>query len=118
MSKRQSRANFVQKPYYKKSHDAMYVDIDGKPKRLCKGKTLTEDGREAYNAALLQKGKEEPEPEPIESGDDPTVAGLVDDYLTAVQLLVKRGKLAPRTYDWYDDHLQRFGKFGACPFGS
>ncbi len=96
-----SRPDFVQKPYYKKSHKAMYVDIDGKPKRLCKGDTLTEDGRALYLAALKEKGSE-PEREYVESRN---VRELVEDFLQSLQADVTKGKFAPRTYDWYFAHL-------------
>jgi integrase len=102
-----SRPDFVQKPYYKKSHKAMYVDIDGKPKRLCKGDTLTEDGRALYLAALKEKGSE-PEREYVESRN---VRELVDEFLQSLQADVKKGKFAPRTYDWYFAHLNSFAKF-------
>lgn len=105
---RKSRLDFDQQPYYKKSHKALYVDIDGKPKRLCKGDKLTEEGRAKLNELRAGKGKEKPAPEPV---DDPTVAELVDDFLTWVQGQVKKGKLAERTYDWYDENLQPFAKF-------
>lgn len=104
-----SRPDFVQKPYYKKSHKAMYVDIDGKPRRLCKGDTLTEEGKAAYKAALLEKGNE-PEPE-TEAADDPIVVELVDDFLAWQERQVKLEKAAPRTLEWYKEHLPKFRRF-------
>lgn len=116
MSKRKSRLDFDQAEFYKRSHDAMYVEIDGKQYRLNKGDLLSADGRQKLNELRGEKGKEKPEPESqpvsdLEACVDLTVAGLVDDFLASVASLVKRGKLASRTYDWYDDHLQRFGKY-------
>lgn len=108
MSQRKSRRDFIQKPYFKKSHSAMYVDIDGKPRRLCRGDKLTPEGGELYEKALAERGKT---PTEIIESDDPTVAELVDDFLVWVQGQVKKEKLAPRTYKWYDEHLQPFARF-------
>jgi len=108
MSERKSRRDFIQKPYFKKSHNAMYVDIDGKPRRLCRGDKLPEEGGEFYQKALSERGKKQIVEAPHL---DPTVAELVDDFLFWVQGQVKKEKLAPRTFKWYDEHLQPFARF-------
>jgi integrase/recombinase XerC len=104
--------------FYKQSHKAWYIQTrDGKQHRLAADNRAEpvwppdDEADRLFHEILGAKPKEKPEPEPIEPSDDPTVAGLVDDFLTAVQKLVDRGKLASRTFDWYDEHLQRFGKF-------
>jgi len=112
MSKRTSRVDFVQQPYFKKSHNAMYVDIDGKPRRLCKGDKLTQEGREAYEVALKDRGKQaEPEDnpaDPVKPGDNPSVAALTDDFLVSMAGQVRQKKLAARTLKWYSEFLQSF----------
>lgn len=106
MSQRKSRRDFIQKPYFKKSHNAMYVDIDGKPRRLCSGDKLTPEGGELYQKALAERGKK-PAAE-VEEIHEPTIADLVEDFLLSVQANVRKGNLAPRTYDWYFEHLNSF----------
>ena len=94
------------KPFFKKSHKAWYVQTrDGKQHRL--GAEMDDAAQRLYHELLAGKVEEAP----AASDDELTVAELVDDFLTAVQVQVRQEKLAPRTHEWYDVHLQSFARF-------
>lgn len=93
------------KPFFKKSHKAWYVQTpDGKQHRL--GAEYDDAAKQRYHELLAGKIGDAP----AMSGGELTVAELVDDFLSAVQIQVRQGKLAERTLEWYDVHLQSFAK--------
>jgi hypothetical protein len=57
---RKSRSDYDQAEFYKRSHDAMYVEIDGKQHRLNKGDALTDEGRRKRDELRAGKDKEKP----------------------------------------------------------
>lgn len=82
------------KPYFKASHKAWYVNLRGKTQRL--GTTEEEAWQEYYRLMADEA--------PVTSKT--TVVALLDRYL----IWTKENR-APRTYDWYLDHLQSFARY-------
>jgi integrase len=80
-------------PYFKKSHDAWYVNFHGKPHRLAADE----------EAAWTEYHR-------LMAGDEPvtpntTVAAVLEQFLAWT-----KSNRAPRTLEWYTDHLASFAK--------
>jgi integrase len=84
----------MRKPYYKATHECWYANIDGKHVRLHKDK---DEAEKKFHRLMADKA-------PVTSHT--TVYDLLDRFLSWVQ-----DNQAPRTYEWYFFHLQRFGDF-------
>ena len=105
------------KPFYKASHKAWYVQKDGKQHRL--GPVMDDDAKRLYHEILAAKPEEKPA-DFVETGDDPIVAALIDDFLFSVQLAcyrfpdpcvmkVESALVARRPVDEYETSSSAFG---------
>jgi integrase len=85
------------KPFFKKSHQAWYVQLDGRQVRL--GPDEAEAHRH-YHALMAEGPKHDPPPSRTES---PQLIDIFDHFLTFC-----REQRAPDTYEWYRWRLQMF----------
>ena len=77
------------KPFFKKFHKAWYVQTrDAKQRRL--GAEYDDAAKQLYHELLADKIEDVP----AVSDDELTVVELVDDFLSAVNVQVRQGKLA------------------------
>lgn len=84
----------MRKPYFKKSHQAWYVNIDGRPVKLGRDKEAAEV---EYHRLMADRT-------PVTSRT--TVKELLDQFLVWT-----KDNRAKGTYGWYLFHLQRFADF-------
>lgn len=84
------------KPFFKKSHQSWYVQLDGKQIRL--GPDEAEAKRRFH--ALMAEGPKAPPPARSQS---PALVDVFDHFLTFC-----RDQRAPDTYEWYRWRLQMF----------
>lgn len=98
-------------PFYKLSHKAWYLQLGNTQHRLCKGDTpqkIPREGQKKWHRLMARLDSEA-----VEGASDqgPTVVGLVAAFLASVKLQVSHKKLAKRTLEWYEEHLDRFVEF-------
>jgi integrase len=84
------------KPFFKKSHQACYVQLDGRQVRL--GPDEAEAHRRYH--ALMAEG---PKHDPPSRAESPQLVDIFDHFLTFC-----RDQRAPDTYEWYRWRLQMF----------
>jgi integrase len=88
------------KPWYRKSKDAWYVEIDGRQVRLAKGRSARNAAETAFHELMLRRAREE-----ATKADPRAVLAreVCDRFLVATEKA-----LAPRTFGWYNNYLQSF----------
>ena len=85
------------KPFFKKSHQAWYVQLDGRQVRLGPDEA---EAQHRYHAMMVEGPKPAPPPSRTES---PRLVDFFDHFLTFC-----REQRAPDTYEWYRWRLQMF----------
>jgi hypothetical protein len=88
------------KPWWDDTRNAWYVNLDGRRYRL--GIEQNDADREFHRLLSLPPSERAPKA-PTPSTTGLTVADIFDRYLDWVQK-----HRAPRTYDWYLEHIQSF----------
>lgn len=91
------------KPWWHAEKKSWYVNIDGDRFKL--GPDKDEAHREFHRLLSLTPEQRAPKAPPTPSSD-PTIAEIFEKYLEWCQK-----HRAPRTYDWYRDHIQSFTDF-------
>ena len=85
------------KPYFKKSHRAWYVNLNGRPKRLASEEEGEEAAYREYDALMAGR-------QPIK--DDTPVVAVLDRFLD-----YHKAKSADATYQFYHNALDSFAHF-------
>jgi integrase len=88
------------KPWYRKSKDAWYVEIDGRQVQLAKGKDARRAAETKFHELMLQRAREE-----AAKADPRTILAraVCDLFLIAAEKTVEAG-----TFQWYKKYLQSF----------
>lgn len=88
------------KPWYRKSKDAWYVEIDGRQVRLAKGKDARKAAETKFHELMLRRAREEA------AKADPRAIlarAICDLFLVQAEKAVEAG-----TFEWYRKYLQSF----------
>ena len=92
------------RPFFKRSHNAWYVQVDGRQVRL------SEDEDEAHHAYHELMADRRKAPPPRSTAASPPLVEVIDRFLDFCQ-----EHRAPATYEWYREKLQQFASEVAGP---
>lgn len=88
------------KPWYRTSHDAWYVEIDGRQVKLAKGKASKPEAMQAFHRLMAEHTR------PDRGKTDLPVAVVCDLFLSW-----SKSNHKTDTYVWYKNYLQAFVSF-------